>query len=68
MEAVSKLKARCGSKIYKGIEIPATTRILKSKTDREFYISAILSDKVIVRYIDTGIFTEVSLIVMRKYF
>lgn len=67
MEAISKLKPRCGSRIYKGIEIPSTARILKSKSDREFYISAILIDKCIVRYIDTGLFTEVNLTVMSKY-
>lgn len=67
MEAVSKLKVRCGSKIYKGIEIPETARILKSKSDREFYISAILETKCLVRYIDTGLFTEVNLSNMQKY-
>lgn len=67
MEAKSKLKPRCGSKIYKGIEIPDKSRIMKSKSDREFYISAILETKCIVRYIDTGLFAEVSLSNMLKY-
>lgn len=67
MEQISKLKTRCGSRIYKGIEIPETARIMKSKSDREFYISAILETKCIVRYIDTGLFTEVSLSNMLKY-
>lgn len=47
-----KIKARCGSKIYNGFEIPENCIIYKSQLNREFRI--VCQNDCIIQFLDTG--------------
>ena len=60
------MKPRAGSKIYKGIEIPATSKIYLSKLNREFYISGNTMTVFEIRFIDTGKILKISFENLKK--
>jgi len=62
-------KARPGSKIINGLEVPETAKIFQSKSGRDFYIvgANFQTNTTTARYLDTGEFKDIETPVMQKY-
>ena len=51
---------KAGNKMYKGVEIPFNAKVQTNKVGKEFYVSGVETNKVIMRYIESGELVEVS--------
>lgn len=64
------LKARHGSKIINGFEVPLSAVIFKSKKGVDYYISGSNYEtcKTTIRYLDTGLFQEIDTLLLTDKF
>ena len=54
------MKLRAGNKLYNGKQVPSIATILKSKLGREFYLSGILENGYLIKFIDNDEFKIIS--------
>lgn len=61
-------KVRCGSYLHSsGHELPVNVKLIKSKDNRDVYVSAIIENDVRIRYLDTGEWKTINYELIKPY-